>query len=90
VSANVAPFALLTRQELADLLGVSIRTVDRLARRGVIAPVQLVQGGRVGFRLDDIERLIEGRSTVPAGEDTILAEADELAVEEVLVELERR
>lgn len=37
--------ALLTRHELADLLRVSLSTVDGLRVRGVIRPVQLVPNG---------------------------------------------
>jgi excisionase family DNA binding protein len=63
----------VTRRELADVLRVSIRTVDRLARRGVIRPVQLVPGGRVGFRVEDVERLLaeEPRSPMHARRDEL-------------------
>jgi excisionase family DNA binding protein len=60
-STRVAPRSLLTRAELAKLLRVSTRTVDRLARRGVIEPVRFAPGGRVVFRSDDIERLLGRR-----------------------------
>jgi excisionase family DNA binding protein len=61
MSPNVARHALVTRRELADLLRVSVRTVDRHVRRGVLEPVQLVPGGRVCFRAADVARLIRGR-----------------------------
>ena len=51
--------ALLTRHELADLLRVSTSTVDRLRARGVIRPVQLVPNGRVGYRAEDVEALLD-------------------------------
>jgi predicted site-specific integrase-resolvase len=51
--------ALLTRRELADLLRVSLSTVDRLRVRGVIRPVQLVPNGRVGYRVEDVEALFD-------------------------------
>jgi excisionase family DNA binding protein len=73
MSVNVAPCTLLTRQELADVLRVNVRTVDRLQRRGLIAPVQLVRGGRVRFRHDDVERLLtpETRDPLPARPDEL-------------------
>jgi excisionase family DNA binding protein len=61
MSTDVSERALLTRFELAELLRVSTRTVDRLARRGVITPVRLVRGGRVVYRSDEVARLLEGR-----------------------------
>jgi excisionase family DNA binding protein len=50
---------LLTRAELADALRVSLSTVDRLRRRGVLRPVQLVPGGAVRYAADDVERLLD-------------------------------
>jgi hypothetical protein len=52
--------ALLTRAELADVLRVSLSTVDRLRCRGVLRPVQLVPNGRVGFRVEDVAALLGG------------------------------
>jgi Helix-turn-helix domain len=50
---------LLTRLELADLLRISVSTVDRLRVRGVLRPVQLVPNGRVGYRVEDVEALLD-------------------------------
>jgi excisionase family DNA binding protein len=58
VASTVALRPLLTKQELADLLRCSPRTVDRLRRRGVIAAVKFTPGGRVAFRRQDVERLL--------------------------------
>jgi predicted site-specific integrase-resolvase len=58
-TTDAATRALLTRHELADLLRVSLSTVDRLRARGVLRPVQLVPNGRVGFRVEDVERLLD-------------------------------
>jgi excisionase family DNA binding protein len=67
------PRALVTKQELAGLLRCSASTVDRLRRRGVIETVQLVPGGRVRFRVEDVERLLDARGHAP-----LPARADEL------------
>ena len=58
VSTDVERRRLLTRAELAEVLRVSTRTVDRLAERGVLRPVRLVPGGAVRFRTDDVEALL--------------------------------
>jgi hypothetical protein len=52
---------LLTKRELADLLGVSIRTLDRLRGRGLVAAIKLGQVARspVRFLQEDVRRLIE-------------------------------
>jgi excisionase family DNA binding protein len=57
---------LLTRAEVAGLLRVSLRSVDRLCQRGELRPVKVLSAVR--FRLEDVEALIEsqrraGRST---------------------------
>jgi Helix-turn-helix domain len=51
--------ALLTRAELAEVLRVSLSTIDRLRRRGVIRPVQLVPNGRVAYRVEDVDALLD-------------------------------
>jgi hypothetical protein len=50
--------ALLTRRELADVLRVSLSTIDRLRARGVLRPVQLIPNGSVRYDADDVERLL--------------------------------
>ena len=50
---------LLTRRELADVLRVSLSTIDRLRARGVLRPVQLVPNGAVRYDADDVERLLD-------------------------------
>lgn len=73
MDTQTVPRPLLTRAELADLLRVSTSTVDRLRRRGLIRPVQLAPGGRVGFRVEDVETLLspEGREPHPARRDEL-------------------
>lgn len=57
VAIDVEP-RLLTKPELARLLRCSERTVDRLRASGRLRAVQLVPGGRVRFRHDDVDRLL--------------------------------
>jgi excisionase family DNA binding protein len=73
MSINVATGTLVSREEAAELLGVSERTVDRLRLRGRLRAVQLVPRGRVRFRTDDVEALLtpELRGAAPAREDEL-------------------
>lgn len=52
------PPALLGAREVADLLGVSRRTVWRLADAGALPRVHVAQRA-VRYRLEDVEALIE-------------------------------
>jgi excisionase family DNA binding protein len=65
LDTDTVPRPLLTRAELADVLRVSTSTVDRLRRRGQIRTVQLARGGRVGFRVEDVEALLEPEGREP-------------------------
>jgi excisionase family DNA binding protein len=49
---------LLTRSEVAQRLGVSERTAQRMTSSGLLRPVRL--GRLVRFHVDDIERLAAG------------------------------
>lgn len=42
------------------MFGCNRRRVLQLAESGVLRPVRLVPGGDLRFRVEDIERLIEG------------------------------
>lgn len=57
---------LLTRRQAAELLGVSLRTLDRLRREGLIPwiDVKAGRGGRGIIRLDHaaLERVLRERS----------------------------
>lgn len=54
--------AVLTKQETADLLRVSLRTLERWREAGVLVPIPLGHGVRsVRYRREDVERFI-GRS----------------------------
>lgn len=49
----------VTRFELADLLQVSVRTVDRMIAAGEI-PVRRVRGWAVRFLRSDVEKYLSG------------------------------
>lgn len=48
---------LLRKREVADLLVVSVRSVDRLIASGDLPRVRL--GGSIRFRLEDVRNLVE-------------------------------
>ena len=51
----------VTRFELADLLQVSVRTVDRMIAAGEI-PVRRVRGKAVRFLRSDVEQYLKGQN----------------------------
>ena len=58
-----APLRLLTRTELAERLGVSSRTVDRMLADGEITPV-ILRTNLVRFYLPDVVRQLMARALV--------------------------
>jgi excisionase family DNA binding protein len=74
MTVDVASSPLLTKQEMADLLRVSPRTLDRLRERGIIDAVQLLPRGRVLYRRRDVEALLAR----PGLRDPLPARPDEL------------
>lgn len=50
---------LLTPAEVADRLAVSVKTVRRWAKAGILDPILVVPGGHPRYRQRDIERLID-------------------------------
>jgi DNA-binding transcriptional MerR regulator len=54
---------LLTSREVAVMLGITRQRVHRLSQIGVLDPVRLVPGGDLRFRIEDVERLIRGRTS---------------------------
>lgn len=53
--------ALMSRREVADLLSVSVRTVDRLAREDFEFPCPLSIGSRVLYRRVEIDAYVKAR-----------------------------
>ena len=49
---------LLRPREAADLLGVSVRQIDRIVDAGTLRPVRLLPGGNRRFRLADLAALV--------------------------------
>ena len=49
--------ALMSKREVAKLLAVSVRTIERLVARGKLKTVKV--GGCVRFRAKEIEQVIE-------------------------------
>lgn len=48
--------ATYTRREVAELLKVSVRTVERWEAAGLITPLRI--GGTVRFRAEDVDALV--------------------------------
>jgi DNA-binding transcriptional MerR regulator len=48
----------LYAREAADLLGVSLRTLDRLDKRGITKPIQLTPNARRRYDPDEIALLL--------------------------------
>jgi DNA-binding transcriptional MerR regulator len=49
---------LLRPREAADLLGVSVRQLDRLIVAGVVRPIRLSENGNRRIRLRDLRELV--------------------------------
>jgi len=61
VSQTAAADALLlTRPQVARMLGISTVTVDRMRKRGTLRPVELFGLSSVLFRRADVESLVAG------------------------------
>jgi excisionase family DNA binding protein len=65
VAANVEITRLVSKREAAQILGCSVRSVDRLRERGRLPAVQFTPGSRVRFRLRDVEVLLEPEAREP-------------------------
>jgi excisionase family DNA binding protein len=59
MATNIATRRLLTRFEAADALGLSVRGIDRLRERGRLPGIQILPGGRIRYRPEDVEALLE-------------------------------
>lgn len=49
---------LLTASEVAERLRISVATVNRYAREGVLPSVQIRERGKRRFRTDDVDKLV--------------------------------
>ena len=58
MSATLDDLRLLRPREAADLLGVSVRQLDRLIDAGVVRPVRLSENGNRRIRLRDLRELV--------------------------------
>jgi excisionase family DNA binding protein len=56
---------LVSREEAAEILDLSVRSVDRLRERGRLPAVQCSPGSRVCYRLRDVTRLLEPEQREP-------------------------
>ena len=74
------PFRLLNRREVADMLGLSVPTIDKLTASGKI-PIPIKIGRSVKWRPDQItdfiNKKVENAGTVPAGQTQAPAPAAE-------------
>ncbi len=61
--AAPADARLLTRPQVARRLGVSIVTVDRWTRRGILQPVDLFGLRRRLYSAAEIDRIVEERAS---------------------------
>ena len=60
-AVNIAPsLRLLTRKEVADVLDVSLKVLDRLVRDGHIECLRI--GAKVRFRRSDVEAFLAGQA----------------------------
>ena len=60
-AVNISPsLRLLTRNEVAEVLDVSLKVLDRLVRDGHIK--RLKMGAKVRFRLSDVEAFLTGQA----------------------------
>jgi excisionase family DNA binding protein len=65
MATNVQTRRHLTRGEAAEALGLSVRSIDRLRERGRLPGIQIVSGGRVRYRAEDVEALLEPEARQP-------------------------
>jgi excisionase family DNA binding protein len=50
---------LLSRAEVAEVLSVSVRTIDRLREQGILPPVKVLTSVR--FREEDVKNLVDSQ-----------------------------
>ena len=57
------PQPLLTRQQVADLLNVSTRTIDRWTEAGKLPAVKMPLGHSVRYRPEDVDAIMRGQAS---------------------------
>ena len=57
-SQTLDDLRLLRAREAADLLGLSVRQLDRLIDAGVVSPIRLSENGNRRIRLRDLRELV--------------------------------
>lgn len=62
---------LLTAQQVADLLAVSVKTVKRLVKQGKLPCYRLSDTRTRRFRQDDVQRLLVPSSSVDEEDDAL-------------------
>jgi predicted DNA-binding transcriptional regulator AlpA len=61
--ANHGPLAVVSENEAARLLSVSVSTLRRLRRRGLAPRVVFLSERRLGYRIGDLEQWLEARAS---------------------------
>jgi excisionase family DNA binding protein len=59
---------LRNKREVARYLGVSLGTVERMMRAGLLPYIKLTAAGAVRFRMADLIRFVEERKVQRAGD----------------------
>jgi excisionase family DNA binding protein len=72
----VKPERWLTPREVAEMLGISRRSVNNWRRRG-IGPAYTKLGASARYRLEDIEKWIADNTVNPSGSDVLIYEPDD-------------
>ena len=54
---------LLTKQQVADLLNVSTRTIDRWTEAGKLPAVKMPLGHSVRYRPEDVDAIMRGQAS---------------------------
>lgn len=67
MNSPVNSLGLLDRDDAARLLGVSVKTLRRFVREGLLRPVRYSRTARLRFREADLRQFIEDRTRPAAG-----------------------
>jgi len=56
----------VNERQAIELIGVSLRTWDRMKARGELPPATKLSDRRIGYRVTDIKDWLDARRVVPA------------------------